>query len=281
MCKKFIYVSIIGRTNVGKSTLFNQLINKKISITSKKKHTTNKYILGFYTKKKKQYVYIDSPGYKNYNNFKKNFHNINYFLKNNFKINRKINLIILILEKNFLFFEKKIIKKINIQNIPIIILINKIDKIKNKNIILPIIKNIINKKTYNHIIPISIKKHSSIKKIKKIINTFLINSKHYFDKNNKILYNEEFIISEIIREKILRLTGDEVPYNIYIKYIKINNLKNKKLIYCLIKTKKKKYIPILIGKKGKKIKNIIYLSIKNIKKFYYYKKKIKLFLKIK
>ncbi len=282
MYKKFIYISIIGKSNVGKSTLFNQLIKKKISITSKKKNTTINYIIGINTKKNNQYVYIDTPGYKNYQSFKKIFYITNNYFKKKLKINKKLNLIILLLEnKNFFFYEKKIIKKINSNNIPILILINKIDKIKNKEKILTFINKINKNIKYNHIIPISAKKKNYIIYIKKIINNFLINCKHIFKKKEKTIHNIKYIISEIIREKILRLTGDEIPYNLFIKINKIIKIKNTNKIYCIIYVKKKNYIPILIGNSSKKIKKIIFNSIKDIKKYYNYLIKIKLFIKIK
>ncbi len=278
MFKKCI-ITILGRTNVGKSTLFNKLINKKISITSKKKNTTQNIFLNINNIKNKQYIYLDTPGFNNYKNFIKIFHKIKKFIKN--KYIKKINLIILIIEKKNFFYEIQAIKKINYYKIPIIILINKIDKIKNKLLILPFIKNIKKYIKYKWIIPISIKKNKYIKIIKNIIDKYLIKSKKYinFKKNNS--YNDEFIILEIIREKILRLMGDEIPYIIKIKKKKIIFKKKNINIYCYLIIKKIKYKKILIGKKGKKIKKIIFLSKKSIEKYFKYKKNIKLFLYIK
>ncbi len=280
MCKKCINVLIIGRNNVGKSTLFNKLIEKKISITSKKKNTTNKNIIGINTNKKNQYIYIDTPGFNKFEEFNKTFYNIkNIILKKNYIFN--INLIILIIEKKNFFYEKLIIKKINKKNIPLLILINKIDKIKKKELILPFIKKISLNIKYIYIIPTSIRKKKYIKKIQKIIDKYLIKSNHYFNKKKKTIYDNKFIFSEIIREKIFRLIGDEIPYNIYVKIYKIINLKKKISIYSFLYINKKQYFPILIGKLGNKIKNIINLSKKDIKKYIKYKKKIQLFIKIK
>ncbi len=281
MKKKCIYISIIGRSNVGKSTLFNLLINKKISITSKRKNTTKKYILGINTINNNQYIYIDTPGFNNYKNFKKIFNKINYFLNKNIYLNIKINLIIIIIENKYFFYEKKIIKKINIKKIPILILINKIDKIKNKNIILNFIKKLKNNINNENIIPICIKKKKHIKYLQNIINKYLIKSKHYFKKNIKTIHNIKFIIKEIIKEKILKFIREEIPYNILIKIKKIINLNKKKIIFCNIYTKNKRHINIIVGKNGKNIKNINNLSKKDIEKYYNNKKKIELFIHIK
>ncbi len=280
MQKKCIYISIIGRTNVGKSTLFNKLINKKISIISKRKNTTKKYILGINTIKNNQYIYIDTPGFNNYTNFKKIFYKTYNFLnKNNLK--NKINLIIIIIENKNFFYEKKIIKKINFKKIPILILINKIDKIKNKKLILPFIKKFKNNIIYKNIIPITTKKKKHIKYLQNIINNFLIKSKHYFNKKIKTIHNIKFIIKEIIKEKILKFIREEIPYLISIKIKKIINLKKKKIIFCNIYTKKKNHKNIIIGKLGKNIKYINNLSKIDIIKYYNYKKKIKLFIHVK
>ncbi len=280
MKKKCICISIMGRTNVGKSTLFNKLINKKISIISKRKNTTKKYILGINTIKNKQYIYIDTPGFNNYKEFKKIFYKKYFFLnKNNLK--NKINLIIMIIEKKNFFYEKEIIKKINLKNIPLLILINKIDKIKNKKLILPFIKILKNNIKYESIIPITIKKKKHIKYLQNIINNFLIESKHYFKKKIKTIHNTKFIIKEIIKEKILKFIREEIPYLILIKIKKIINFKKKKIIFCNIYTKKKRHINIIIGKSGKNIKYINNLSEIDIKKYYNNKKKIKLFIHIK
>ncbi len=278
MLKKNICISIIGKPNVGKSTLFNKLIEKKISITSKKKNTTQNIIPGLNNKKEKQYLYLDTPGFINYNSFKKIFNKLNNFIKKKLLINRKINLFILIIEKKINFYEKKIIKKINLNKIPLIIIINKIDKIKNKTIIIKIIKNITYNIKYKSIIPITTKKNKYIKIIIKEINKLIkLNKKFNFKKNSEI-HNKNFIISEIIREKIFRFTGDEIPYLIKVNLKKIIYKKKKIIIISNINTKKKQHIKILIGKKGNKIKKIKYLSKKDIE--FNLKKKIKLFIHI-
>ncbi len=276
--KKICITLIVGKPNVGKSTLFNKLINKKISITSKKKYTTQKNILGINNKNKKLYIYIDTPGFKFIKDIDKNINNALDILKKN-KINKKINLIILIVKIEKFFEEIRIINKINLYKIPYIIIINKIDKLKNKEKILPYIKKIKSYTNFNTIIPISAKKKKNIKIINKIINKYLIKSNFYWKKNN--IYSKQEIFKEIIREKIFRLTGDEIPY--LIKF-KIENIIKKKKYYYInsnLYINKKQHIPILIGKFGNKIKKIIYLSKKSIAKYLNFKKKIFLYINIK
>ncbi len=279
--QKCAYIPIIGKSNVGKSTIFNKLIKKKISITSKKKHTTQQNIIGINTKKYNQYIFIDTPGFKNkYNFFIYIKKTINY-IKKYFNINF-INLIILVIETKINLKEITLINNIHKINIPILIIINKIDKIKNKSIILPYINKIKNNQKNIHIIPISAKKKTHINYIKNnFIKKYLTKQKHYFKSKIKTNCKNNFIISEIIREKIIRLIGDEIPYSIKIILEKIIFQNKKTNIFILILVKKKQHINIIIGKKGNKIKKIIYLSKKSILKYIKSTKKIKLFLNIK
>ncbi len=281
--KKCTYIAIIGKTNIGKSTLFNKLIKKKISITSKKKYTTQKNIIGIYTKKNNQYIYVDTPGYNENKNLEPYIYINklkNFFFKKFY--NKKINLLILMIEKKLHLYELKLIKLINILKIPILLIINKIDKLKNKNILLHLIKKIKNTGKYTSIVPISSKKIKDINLIKKkIINNYLVKSKHLFKKNKKTDCKDNFIIKEIIREKTIRLIGEEIPYSIKFLIKKIIEKKKIKMIYFVIYVKKKNYVNILIGKNGNKIKKIIFLSKKEIKKYFNIKKKLILFIHIK
>ncbi|QCI25972.1 GTPase Era [Buchnera aphidicola] len=254
------YIGIIGRTNVGKSTILNQLIDKKISIISKKSGTTQKNITGIKTVIQHQFIYIDTPGIEIYPTYQK---------KSILQNNNYINIIIFVINKiNWGNIENIILEKINKTHIPTILVINKIDHIKNKKTLLPFIDLISKKKNFLDIIPISAKYAKNINLLSRSITKNLPKAKHIFPKKKITTNSKEFIISEIIREKFLQFLNQEIPYCIKIKiqlfYIDTNNIYQ---IYATIYVKNIRHKKIIIGKKGKKIKICHMLATKNISQF--------------
>ncbi len=245
-------ILIIGKTNVGKSTLFNMFVNKKHSIETNKKNTTIRYI----EKKFKNNIYVDSPGpiiKKMINNF-----NTNKFIYN--KIN-EVNIIIILIDRTILksddFFLFDIIKNLNKKKI---LIINKIDKIKNKHILLPFIQNLSTYLKFDHIIPTSKYDTSNIKIIQNIINNYTcINAKQLTyepDTNNIQIYDK-------IKKIMLENFDKEIPYTTKI-IIDTNTINLLKINLITRKPNQKK---IIIGANGIKIKNIrlkILYELKNI-----------------
>ncbi|CAL4321972.1 GTPase Era [Buchnera aphidicola (Protaphis terricola)] len=238
------YITIIGRTNVGKSTLINQIVKKNISITSNKKNTTKKNIIGIKTNEFYQSIYIDTPGI--YSND-----------INSLKIIKNTNIIIFLIEAH-IWKEKDeiILKKIKKTNIPIIYVINKIDKLFNKNKILPYI-NFLSKKTHStEIIPISAKKRENINILENIIKKYLPNNLHVFPKNYITTNSFYFEISEIIRKQVIFFLRDELPSIIRVKIESIKDQFKEIYIHAIIYVKNKRQKKIVIGYKGEMIKKI-------------------------
>lgn len=271
------YIKIIGKTNVGKSTLINKFLQKKISITSKKKHTTNQEIIGIKTHKKYQLIFVDTPG------FEKKEKKFKFYIKKQInKIKIDANLIILVIDNLMWNYQDEIIlNELNKLNKPVLLIINKIDIIKNKIDLLPYIEFIKKKKDFVGIIPISAKYKFKINLFKKIFKKYIPKSKHIFSQETTTTHKKKFIISEIIREKLIRFFGDELPYIIYVKIDKIEEKTNNLKIYSSIFVLKSSQKKIIIGKNGKKIKNISILSRKDIEKFFSKKIYLKLWVKIK
>ncbi|CAL4321482.1 GTPase Era [Buchnera aphidicola (Eriosoma grossulariae)] len=261
-CGKII---LLGKSNVGKSTLLNQIIGDTISIVSHKKNTTQTKTTGIKTKKNYQYIIFDTPGI-NTNNKYFNTCDLNKETKNTMKI---ADIILFILNpKNFTIEDQKILQNISKFNKPIIIVINKIDLIKNKKLLLPFIAFIKGKiNNCNQIIPISAKNKSNINYLIQEIKTILPLSEHEYSSNINTQNSLKFTISEIIREKIIKNFQEEIPYVIKIKIESIDVQKNGnysiKVLLIVNNNNQKK---IIIGKKGQKIKILSTLSRKEIEK---------------
>lgn len=247
-------LSIIGKTNTGKSTLFNKILEKKESIVSKRKNTTVRCV----ERQKKNILLIDTPGVilENKTDIKKTNQLIYHAIKKSDILILNLETFNIESEDFFLLDKTKNIKKK-------ILIINKIDRIKKKEMLLNIIKKLSSYTNFLAIIPVSNITNENIKNVK---NEISINS----SKNKKISYesNKDEVkikILDIVRETILNTLNKEIPYKIKIEVPQNININTNK-INIHIKTDKNNYKKIIIGKNGNKIKKIIKIIERKIKK---------------
>ena len=272
------YVSIIGKTNVGKSTLINTLIDKKISITSSKPQTTLVQLYGIATNNNTQIIYIDTVGILLKRKSLKS-------IPLNYRIDPSVhdsNIIVFVIDSGSWGEEDELIlKEIQKINKPLLIAISKIDKLKNKNSLLPIIGFLKTKIYAKEIIPISAINKTNISLLKKKILPFIPKSVHKFKKHESTDKNRSFLTTEIIREKIFRLTGEELPYVCNVKIEQIKKNKNGSVtIHCAIEVSKTGQRKILLGRNGIKIKEISIKSRLDLEKLYKCKINLVLWVKI-
>ncbi len=259
------FISVIGRPNVGKSTLLNALMGEKLVITSPKPQTTRNAIRCILNDGDSQVVFIDTPGLTKARN------KLGDFMEQSVKSSlTDIEGIIYILEpeEEFGKTDLEIIELLKKQKVPIIALINKIDTI-DKRKVLKTIENLASYGIFKEIIPISALKNDGIDIVKKEIKKLLPEGPPYFPTDQIIDQNERFIFSEIIREKILKATNDEVPHGTAVEILSVNQRPNKEIldIDATIFCEKKQHKGIIIGKDGKKLKNIGIQARKEIEKF--------------
>ncbi|MDC6486816.1 GTPase Era [Methylophilaceae bacterium] len=257
-------VAIIGQPNVGKSTLLNFILGQKLSITSRKAQTTRNQILGIHTLENTQYIFVDTPGYqqKFLNEMNKRMN------KSVTSVMHDVDLVIFMSEPSELNeVEKKLLDQIP-KNVPIINLINKIDKIKNKNQILELIKLNTELDFFKKIIPASIKLKDNQRVILDEIREFLPQQPFIFDADEITDKNERFLAAEIIREKIFRLTGDELPYVIAVEIDDFQTTGNLRRVFASILVDKDSQKPLLIGKNGEKLKKISSDSRRDMEKLF-------------
>ncbi|QJC31202.1 GTPase Era [Enterobacteriaceae endosymbiont of Macroplea mutica] len=276
-CMYYGRIVIIGRTNVGKSTLINQLINKKISIVSHKINTTRSNIIGIYHKHNYQIEYTDTPGITYTTNYK--------YLIQLFKNNKNnFNYVLLMLDRDkWDSIEDNIIKITCNTNIPTIIIINKIDLINHKKILLPYIRYIQHKISFTEIFIISAKKFLYVSHINHFLCNNLPNKEHFYPYHTITNQNNVSIIIEIIRESLLFYLHKEIPYkiNIYLNdIININkNIFQKITAILFIQTNTHK--KIIIGHHGQKIKSITLRTQNNICMYFDKKVIVNLYVKQK
>ena len=246
------FVSIIGRPNVGKSTLLNAIINKKIAITSNTAQTTRNMIQGIYNKDDLQIVFVDTPGiHKPQYKLGKILNEQAYYSMTDVDVI----LFLIDITQDLGTGDKFILDKLKDTNIPVFLILTKIDKI-NYDKILEKINEYKDIYPFKEIIPISSTKKKNIDELIKTISKYLNDDIKYYDDNTITNVSTKFIISELIREKVLNLTKKEVPHSVTCIVDSIEEDKNNISITAYIIVDRENLKKILIGKQGNMIKNI-------------------------
>jgi len=265
------FVSIIGYTNVGKSSLLNKFIGEKISIVANKLQTTRDKILGIITDQDAQIIFIDTPGI-----FQPRFKLDALMIKTIERALCDIDLVLFIIDCEKNKFPEEIIKKISV---PIFLVINKIDKIK-KDRVLNLIARY-EKYNFAEIIPVSVLTGENLNKILELIKKYLPIGDAYYPEDIITDLPEKKILAEIIREKILLYIQDEIPHGVAVE---IDNIKYQEacvnisaVIYCEKESHKK----IIIGSNGSLIKKIGIAARKEIANFLTKKIDLRLWVKVK
>ena len=252
MKKRCGTIAIVGQPNVGKSTLLNYFIGTKLSITSRKAQTTRYQLLGIHTTPETQYIFVDTPGYqlKHLNTLNKNLNKtVKQALQN-------VDVILFLIEpRQMTEVDEKILQMIP-EKTPIILVINKVDRLKEKSKLLELIQVFKENERYKEIIPTSVKKKNNLKELLESTYQFLPEQEFIYEDNEITDKNERFLAAEIIREKIFRLTGQEVPYSVAVEIEKFEHEDNVRRIFAAIIVERDAHKPMIIGNKGIRLKEI-------------------------
>ena len=277
MKTKKLRISLVGRTNAGKSTLINRIVGEKISIQNKKINTTQDTIIGIRNIKESQLLFYDTPG----SNFLKNLDSQSKKLKKNLwnGIDESDLILYLIdsssINTKFLFEQ---LEKINETKKKIIVAFNKTDLILNKKL-LPIITKISNQFKVESFFTISAKKNIGIDDILKFLKKYTYPSKWEYLNDEITNKDDKFFLSELLRETLLTYLHKEIPYNISIRTTNFKELSKSDIkIKQKILINEKRYKKIILGKKGSMIKKIREECQKKIKSVF--KKKIHLYIEL-
>ena len=246
------YVTIIGKTNVGKSTFLNKFLEKKVSITANKSQTTRSNIYAIKSLKTTQIIFIDTPGIH-----KKSEKTINKVLrKKPAEVIHDVDVIIFMVSgTKFDAIDKESLDLANESHAKKILVINKIDLVKNKKELFSFVEKTFNKDDFYSIIPISAKNNDGIDLVQQELEKALPENEFFYPEEIDFQSNT-FEISEIIRDKVIRLLGDELPYETAVVIELLNEKKDVFEIDANIYVSKQSQKSIVIGKSGEKIKSI-------------------------
>lgn len=269
------FVSLIGRPNVGKSTLINQLVGEKIAITSDKPETTRNVIQGIYNSDDTQIIFVDTPGiHKPVNKLGQMLNKGAYYSIED------VDVVCFLVDASSGLGkgDKYIIERLKDIGKPVILIINKIDGLSKDEIFLKITEY---KDLYDfaEIVPISALKGQNIDTLIKVISEYLPDNIKYFDEDVITNRSGQFMIGEIVREKILWLTKEEVPHSVTCVVEKVIKDKDKNIINVAIIVDRDSLKKIIIGKGGQMIKKIGTLARQDLEKMLGTKVYLELYVK--
>ena len=272
------YAAIVGRPNVGKSTLLNRLIGQKISITSRKPQTTRHQILGIKTTDQYQVVYVDTPGL--HSNAKRAMNR--YMNRAATNVLHGVNVVVFLIEAlRWTEDDELVLSRIKDGNIPTILLINKIDKLEDKTRLLPFLQDVSSKHGFEHILPVSALKGKNLDEFEKLIQGYLEPSEPWYAEDMVTDRSIRFLTAEIIREKLMRALGQEIPYDLTVEIEQFTEKENNTHIGALIWVDRSNQKSIVIGKNGERLKSVGKQSRKDIERLLDRKVFLELWVKVK
>lgn len=246
------YIAIVGRPNVGKSTLMNALIGAKVSITSRKAQTTRHRITGIQTSGKAQFVYVDTPGFQT--------RHANALNKT---LNRTVtntltaaDVILFVVEAGSYGSADKQVLALIPQNVPCILVINKADRIKDKAVLMPFAQQVAADGQFASVVPVSAKQRFQLEALEGEIEKRLPENPPIFGEDDITDRSEKFLAAEIVREKVFRFVGDELPYTSTVVIEKFEEEGDLRRVFAAILVERDSHKSMVIGQKGARLKEI-------------------------
>lgn len=290
MEQKSAFITIIGRANVGKSSLLNKIVGQKVAIVSDKPQTTRTKITGVVTKGETQLVFIDTPGFHKPHNLLGD--SMIKAVKNGMS---DVDCAVLVVDahpdfkfdfENLPAAELSLIETVKSKKLKCILVINKIDLLKDKEDLFGIISAYTNVYNFESVIPLSAKSGDGVNILLDEINKFAKPSPHFFDDEDFTDQPEKVMVAEMVREKLLRCLSKEVPHGVAVdleKFYEKDNANGDPILHidAVIYCEKESHKGIIIGKGGDMLKKIGTLARKDIENFFGIKASLKLWVKVK
>ena len=272
------YVAIVGRPNVGKSTLLNHILGQKISITSRKPQTTRHRVLGIKTEHNIQAIYVDTPG----------LHQDSAKAINRY-MNRAasstitgVDVVVFVIEKDHWGeADEWVLEQVKRAQCPVILAVNKVDQLKDKSVLLPHLQFLGKQMDFDEIVPLSAVKGTNLDSLEACINKRLPEGIPLFPEDQVTDRSERFMAAELVREKIMRQLGAEVPYSMTVEIEEFRDSGKSLHIGALILVEREGQKRILIGNKGSKLRLIGQEARVDMETMFERKVMLKLWVKVK
>ena len=246
------FVAIVGRPNVGKSTLLNRLIGQKISIVSSKAQTTRHRVTGILTEAGAQFVFVDTPGFQT-----KHRNALNRAMNRSVsQALADVDLVFFVIEAGRFGEDDRKVLSVIPEAAKVILVINKVDQLKEKARLLPFIDEVRKVRDFAEIVPLSAEKGRNVEELVKAATPLLPLGEPMFEEDEITDRSERFLASEFLREKLFRLLGDELPYGIAVEIEKFEVEGNLRRIHAAVIVDKAGHKSIVIGKGGQMLKRI-------------------------
>lgn len=272
------YVAIVGRPNVGKSTLLNHILGQKISITSRKPQTTRNAVVGIKTEGDVQIIFVDTPGMHLGQQKAIN----RYMNKAATSAMKDVDVVIFVIDR-FIWTEEDeaVAEKLQHLSCPIILAVNKVDQIEDKETLLPHLQSLSEKLNVAEIVPMSALRNTNLDRLEQLVTEKLPHGTHMYPEDQITDRSSRFMAAEIVREKITRQLGDELPYEMAVEIEEFKQEGNLLNISALILVERDGQKKILIGDKGERIKLIGTQARMDMEKLFEMKIMLKLWVKVR
>jgi GTP-binding protein Era len=272
------YIAVIGRPNVGKSTLINNLVGAKVSIVSSKPQTTRHRILGVRTEGEAQFVFVDTPGFQTEHRNALN-QSMNRVVKN---VLSEVDAVLFLIEAMRLTPADEKVLKLLPADKPVILIVNKVDTMADKTRLLPFLREIATRFDFAEIVPMAAVERKDGDRLLGILGKYLPASEGFFEEDAITDRSERFLSAEILREKVFRLTGDEIPYGVAVEIEQYETEPSGlRRIHAVIWIDRDAHKPILLGKGGEHLKRISTEARQDMEKLFDAKVFLQCWVKVK
>lgn len=278
MVQRAGYVALVGRPNVGKSTLLNRILGQKLSITSRRPQTTRHQILGIKTEDDVQAIYVDTPGMH-----KQQIKAINRVMNRSaFNALKDVDVVVMLIDRmRWTEEDEMVLSAVKTQKSPVILVINKIDFVKEKEALLPWLEEVSQRYEFAQIIPVSAKTGRNVEQLEELIAGYLPESEAFFPEDQITDRSSRFLAAELVREKIMRQLGDELPYEMTVEIEEFIHSGRLIEISALILVERDSQKSIVIGEKGSRLKKIGIEARKDMENLFDCKVMLNLWVKVK